>query len=48
MNDTKKDERLEIRLTAEEKQLLGELSQKLGLSRTEVIIKAIRELAEKN
>jgi uncharacterized protein (DUF1778 family) len=48
INDTKKTERLEIRLTKEEKQLLTELSSKLKLSRAEVIILAIKKLAEQN
>ena len=39
--------RLEIRLNNEEDILLTELSKKLELSKTETIVKAVRQLAEK-
>jgi predicted DNA-binding protein len=45
-DDVKKNGRFELRLTNEENQLLDELSNKLGISKAEVIIKAIRLLAE--
>ena len=42
----KKKARLEIRLTAEESVLLAELAQKLGLSKTDTILRALGLLAE--
>lgn len=39
--------RLEIRLNNEEAELLKGLSEELGLTRTEVVIKGIRLLAKK-
>lgn len=42
----KKKVRLEIRLTDEEAILLSELSQKLGLSKTDTILQALILLAE--
>lgn len=49
MSDSeKKVVRLEIRLTKEENELLTELSNKLDLSKTDTILKAVRFLAEGN
>lgn len=49
MSDSeKKIVRLEIRLTNEENELLTELSNKLELSKTDTILKAVRFLAEEN
>lgn len=49
MSDSeKKVVRLEIRLTKEENELLTELSNKLDLSKTDTILKAVRFLAEEN
>ena len=42
----KKSVRLEIRLTDAEAVLLTELSQKLGLSKTDTILQALHILAE--
>ena len=42
----KKSVRLEIRLTDAEAVLLSELSQKLGLSKTDTILQALHILAE--
>lgn len=42
----KKKYRLEIRLTDEENKRLNELSEKLNLSKTDVILKAVELLAE--
>lgn len=42
----KKKVRLEIRLTDEEAVLLAELAQKLGLSKTDTILRALCLLAE--
>lgn len=44
----KKNIRLEIRLTQQENEMLTELSNKMGLSKTNTIIKAISLLAGKN
>lgn len=44
----KKNVRLEIRLTQQEDEMLTELSNKQGLSKTDTIIKAISLLAEQN
>ena len=46
-NADKRLVRLEIRLNNEENELLKELSEKLGLTKTETIIKGIRLLAKK-
>ena len=43
---SKKSVRLEIRLTDAEAVLLTELSQKLGLSKTDTILQALHILAE--
>ena len=49
MSDSeKKIVRLEIRLTNEENELLTKLSNKLDLSKTDTILKAVRFLAEEN
>ena len=49
MSDSeKKIVRLEVRLTNEENELLTELSNKLELSKTDTILKAVRFLAEEN
>lgn len=44
----KKIVRLEIRLTQQEDEMLTELSNKQGLSKTDTIIKAISLLADQN
>lgn len=44
----KKNVRLEIRLTQQEDEMLTELANKQGLSKTDTIIKAISLLAEQN
>jgi predicted DNA binding CopG/RHH family protein len=43
----KKTERLEIRLTSEESENLKRLASKLGMSRTETILKGLELLAKK-
>lgn len=49
MSDSeKKIVRLEIRLTNEENELLTKLSNKLDLSKTDTVLKAVRFLAEEN
>jgi uncharacterized protein (DUF1778 family) len=49
MSDSeKKMVRLEIRLTHEENELLTRLSERMKLSKTDTILKAVRFLAEQN
>lgn len=43
----KKTVRLEIRLTEAENQVLNELSEKMGLSKTDTILKAVTRMAKK-
>ncbi len=43
----KKSVRLEIRLTEAESQILSELSGKLGISKTDTIMMAVKRLAKK-
>lgn len=43
----KRDKRLEVRLTPTEMAELTEISDKLGVSKTDVIVRAVEELADR-